>query len=85
MFQRMKLTCVLVRNVSCMGMSLLRTVGPIQFSLPEHHHNNAKWAVTNDSKKSTILLCLTFITSERPLEYTAHPHFGSYVCALQRS
>lgn len=66
-----------------MGMNLLRTVVPIQFSLPAHHPNNAKWEVTNGSNKSTILLGLTFMTSEGQLEYTAYPDFGSYVCALQ--
>lgn len=65
----MKLTCVFVRNVSYMGMNLLRTVGLIQFSLPEQHPNNVKWAVKNGSNKSTILLGLTFITSEGPLEH----------------
>lgn len=38
---------MLVRNVSYMGMNLLRTVGLVQFSLPEHHRYNVKWAVTH--------------------------------------
>lgn len=79
----MKLTCVLVRNVSYMGMNLLRTVGLVQFSLPEHHRYNVKWAVTHGNNKSSVLSGLSFITSEGPLEYAAYPDFGSYVCALQ--
>lgn len=72
-----------VRNVSCTGMNFFRTVGLIQFSLPECHPSNVKWAVTNGSNKSIVLSDLTFIISEGPLEYTEHPNSGSYVCALQ--
>lgn len=72
-----------VRNVSCTGMDFFRTVGLIQFSLPEHHPNNVKGAVTNGSNKSIVLSDLTFIISEGRLEYTAYPNSGSYVCAWQ--
>lgn len=72
-----------VRNVSCTGTTFFRTVGLIQYSWPEGHPNDVKWTVTKSSRKCMVVLDLTFIIREGPLEYTAYRNSGSYICALQ--
>lgn len=62
------------------GMIFFRTVGFIQFSLSKHHPNSV--TVSSDFNKSIVLLDLTFIVTEGPLEYKADTNSGSYVCAL---